>query len=349
MARAAKQSGLAEAARALAKSRAATNAKQGKLGSAGGGLGSGRGAGEKKRSRLSGQPSAAAGALLQDPVDSDGDAGSGEGPGAARRGTMDPNATAGAAASQLAGLDPGWVASRVWNDLVFGDSGAFATLRPGERWLSKQPKKVREFLDQVPPMTLVVIRRAPNGLGGSKAKERRRKDRLKRAAQLGIPPGDLPDDPIGFSYSRPCAHCLAIIRRCPFIKRVIFSTGNGNSVLSLHSSRMSTGHLSHAQRLAWARKVESLTGGNAAERFIRGFVGSAGGSKGSRGAQGYDWVGRARVEEASKAPSAFLATGALGRAVKGGTGTGGRARAGSSATGTRDSGGLGGRKKPKRA
>jgi len=220
-------------------------------------------------------------------------------------------ATTGAAASSLAGLDPGWLASRVWNDLVFGDSGAFATLRPGERWIDKQPKKVREFLGAVPPMTLVVVRRAPNGLGGSRAKERRRKDRLRRAAELGIPASQLPADPTGFSYSRPCAHCLAIIRRCSFIKRVVFSTGNGNSVVSLHSSRMGTGHLSHAQRLAWARKIEALTGGNAAERFIRGFVGDMGGS----GKSGK--VARARVEEAARAPSAFLATGALGRAVKG--------------------------------
>lgn len=207
---------------------------------------------------------------------------------------------------------------------MFGDSGAFATLRPGDRWLDRQPRKVREFLESVPAMTMVVVRRAPHGLGGSRAKERRRKDRIRRATQLGISVGDLPEDPIGFSYSRPCAHCLAIIRRCPFIKRVVFSTGNGNSTLSLHSSRMSTGHLSHAQRLAWARKVEVMTGGNAAERFIRGFVGGQGPGLGGSGK-----AARARVEEASRAPSAFLATGALGRAVKskgkgGGASHGGR-------------------------
>jgi len=71
----------------------------------------------------------------------------------------------------------------------------------------------------------------------------------------GSASGDGSPDALGFS--RPCALCLAVIRRCAFVKKVVFTTGDGACVSELRREQMLEGHLSYSQRVVAAQALEA--------------------------------------------------------------------------------------------
>lgn len=135
-----------------------------------------------------------------------------------------------------------------------------AALRPCDEWESRQPASVRKFLSSVPDMTLTVVRTLKGeGVadGGAPSDEMARRE---EAGRRGVRVADLPAAPDTLGFSRPCALCLAVIRRCSFVKKVVFTTGDGAKVSELRRGEMREGHMSYSQRVVAARALVSRSG-----------------------------------------------------------------------------------------